>query len=159
MEIQKSFVTTDNQATLCCPKCGLTKIIAAGKYQKKKHVIKVRCNCKYAFATLLDFRRHYRKEVEFEGTYTMIEPAGGIGRLSVLNISRSGVGFAIGFTVAGKTAFKVGQRARIEFDLDDKNQTPINKVVVIRTISEKYVGCEFVDHQELDKSLGFYLAP
>ncbi len=158
MEIQKSFVTTDDKATLCCPKCGLTKIIAAGKYRKKKHIIKVRCNCKHAFATLLDFRRHYRKAVEFEGTYTMIAPAGGVGRLSVLNISRSGLGFTIGFTVAGKTAFKVGQKAQIEFDLDDRKQTPINKVVVIRTLSKKYVGCEFVDHQELDKDLGFYLA-
>ncbi len=158
MEIQKSFVTHDQMATLCCPHCNLTKIINVKKYLQKKHIIKVRCKCEHTFTTLLDFRRHYRKETaKFEGTYSMLAPARGTGHLKVLNISQKGVGFNIGITVSGTTAFEVGQKARIQFNLDDKKKTPINKIVIIRNIIDNFLGCEFIDHNELDKSLGFYL--
>jgi hypothetical protein len=159
MEIQKAFVTQDNKATLCCPKCSTTRIIDAEKYRDQKHTIKVRCQCSYSFTTLLDFRKHYRKEVDFDGKYIMLAPARGGGSLSVLNISRSGIGFSIAFAISGSSAFAEGQKAKIEFQLDDRNCTPINKVVIIRVVREGFIGCEFADQQELDKSLGFYLRP
>ncbi len=161
IELQKSFVTPDEKATLCCPKCGLIKIITVKKYREKKHTIKVKCQCNHGFTTLLDFRRHYRKGVEFEGNYSMLAPARGKGNLSVVNISRSGLGLNIAFTISADTTDMIqkGQKARIEFELDDKKKTFINKIVIIRYISGNYIGCEFEDPQELDKALGFYLTP
>lgn len=159
MEIQKAFVTPDDKATLCCPKCSTARIIDASKYRNQKHVIKVRCQCGYSFSTLLDFRNHYRKEVEFDGEYSMLAPDHGAGNMSILNISRSGVGFSITLAVAGSSSFKEGQQARIEFQLDDKNKTPLSKVVIVRVVRDGFIGCEFAEHQELDKALGFYLQP
>ncbi len=159
MEIQKSFVTSDEKATLCCPKCNLVRIVPVGKYRKKKHTIKIRCQCKHSFTILLDFRRHYRKDVKFDGNYGMLAPALGSGGLNILNISRNGMGVTISFSVPGSSDFKVGQKARIQFELDDRHKSPINKVVIIRSVRDNYIGCEFEDPQEIDKALGFYLRP
>lgn len=157
MEIQKSFVTPDLKATLCCPVCNLIKIVGVEKYKEQKHLIKVKCQCGHTFSTLLDFRRHFRKDVEFEGNYAMLAPARGRGNLSVVNISRSGLGMTIAFAVPGSTDFDKGQKLRVRFELDDSNKTEINRVVIVRNVIDNYIGCEFEDPQELDKSLGFYL--
>ncbi len=159
MDAHKSFVTLDNIATITCPECHKSKSVTVGKYRNKNHTLKVRCSCDNSFRILLDFRRHYRKETNLEGTYSMQSPALGTGRLNILNISRSGVGFAIGFEVAGRNTMKLGQKAQISFELDNKKMTVMNKVITIRTISDQYVGGEFEDHQALDKDLGFYLQP
>ncbi len=159
MEVHKSFVTLDNIAIITCPQCHKAKNIDATKYRDSKHVINVRCSCKYAFTVLLDFRRHYRKETELEGTYTLLAPAFGTGKLCILNISRSGVGFTIGFSVSGPHSMEPGQKARIAFELDNRKRTPIDKLVDIRNITDNYVGAEFDKNQPLDKDLGFYLQP
>lgn len=159
MEINKTFVTLDNVATITCPKCHKAKPISVDKYRNRKHNIKIRCSCGYSFSSLLDFRRHYRKETNLEGTYHLLPPGVGKGRLNILNISRSGVGFAIGFSVRSNHSIQIGQKARIVFDLDNKKQSGIDKVVTIRSIGELYIGCEFDDSHHLDKELGFYLQP
>jgi hypothetical protein len=159
MEVHKTFVTLDNVATITCPKCHKAKNISVGKYRSRKHNLKVRCSCSHSFSALLDFRRHYRKESNLEGSFSMVSPAFGAGRLNILNISRSGVGFTVGFSVNGRHTMKLGQKARISFELDNRKQTTIDKIVIIRNIFEQYIGCEFDDTGTLEKDLGFYLQP
>ena len=155
MDVQKSFVNTDGIATIKCPKCGIIKNLPAGQFRGRQHTLKVRCSCDYAWDILLDFRRHYRKKTDLSGTYILELPASGGGRLSVLNISRSGVGFS----VKGLHAIKIGQKARLQFTLDNKKQTPIDKHVIIRTVKGVYIGCEFIEDRVFEKDLGFYLQP
>jgi hypothetical protein len=155
MDVQKSFVNTDGIATIKCPKCGVIKNLSADQFRGKQHTLRVRCNCDYAWSILLDFRRHYRKKTELSGTYTLDPPASGGGRLSVLNISRSGVGFS----VKGLHAIMIGQKARLQFTLNNKKQTSIDKHVIIKTVKAGYIGCEFIEDRAFEKDLGFYLQP
>ncbi len=159
MEVHKSFVTLDNIATITCPQCHRAKKIDVAKYKTKTHTIKAKCSCGHAFSALLDFRRHYRKDTNLDGTYSMISPAFGKGAINILNISRSGVGFAIGLSAGANHAMEMHQKARISFELDNRKQTIINKVITIINVNNQYVGGEFDDNQTLDKDLGFYLQP
>jgi len=155
MDVQKSFVNAQGIATIKCPQCGIIKNLPATQYRGRQHALKVRCTCDYTWNLLLDFRRHYRKETELTGTYTLEEPSSGGGRLTVVNISRSGVGF----TVAGLHAVMIGQKARLHFALDNKKMTLLDKLVTIKSVKNGYIGCEFLDDRVFEKDLGFYLQP
>jgi hypothetical protein len=156
MDVQKSFVDIEGVATIQCPQCGIIKNISVNQYRGRQHSLKVRCSCNYAWDLLLDFRRHYRKVTELAGIYTLEAPASGGGRLVVVNISRSGVGF----NVTSMHSIIVDQKARLQFALDDKKNTLIDKLVIIRSVKNGYIGCEFADdHRVFDKDLGFYLQP
>jgi hypothetical protein len=155
MDVQKSFVNSEGIATIKCPKCGVIKNLPAAEFRGRQHTLKVRCKCDYAWSILLDFRRHYRKKAELAGTYTLIPPASGSGGVTVLNISRSGVGFR----VKGMHSIMIGQKARLRFTLDNKKQTPIDKNVIIKAVNAGYIGCEFIEDRAFDKDLGFYLQP
>jgi len=45
------------------------------------------------------------------------------------------------------------------FTLDDIHSSFIKKMVVVKVVRHKYVGCEFSHSNEYDKALGFYLLP
>lgn len=155
MDVQKSFVNTDGIAVIKCPSCGKIKNLQAEQFRGRQHTLKVRCNCGYGWSLLLDFRRHYRKTTELNGTYTLEAPATGGGRLTVINISRSGVGFS----VIGNHGIKIGHKVRLLFNLDDKKNTSIDKRVIVRAIHGTYIGCEFIEEKAFEKDLGFYLQP
>ncbi len=155
MDVQKSFVNTEGISVIKCPSCNKIKNLQADQFRGRQHVLKVRCSCGHAWSLLLDFRRHYRKETELDGTYTLDPPAIGGGRITVINISRSGVGCK----VTSSHSIKIGQKAHLCFNLDNKKQTAINKQVLIRTVLGNYIGCEFVEDNAFEKDLGFYLQP
>jgi PilZ domain len=155
-KVQKTFVKTNNTASIRCPKCDLVKNISVSKFRNCRHTFKIRCSCKHTFLVHLDFRRHYRKPTELTGTYTVIVPVNnGGGTMQVNNISRSG----IDFTISGLHNIQLDQKIVVTFKLDNKNQTEINKEVIVRRIRENRIGCEFVDQTQIGKDLGFYLRP
>ncbi len=157
MKVHKSFVKTNDTASIRCPDCALVKNIVVGRFRNNKHTLKTRCSCGCTFLVALDFRRHYRKPTKIIGIYSLIGPhASGGGQMQVNNISRSGVSF----TVSGRHSIGVGQKALLHFQLDDKNQTELTKKVLVKNIQDtNNVGCEFVNQTHIGKSLGFYLRP
>lgn len=157
MQITKTFISHNNTAAITCPKCGKSRSINVEKYRYKRHTIKVRCSCRYQFAVLLDFRKHFRKETNLEGTYTMVGPAAGSGILNILNISRLGIGFSVGFAVNGSHRMVPGQKVKVTFQLDNKKKSTINKSIIIRSVNDNYVGGEFDLNEAFEKDLGFYL--
>ncbi len=159
MEYPKLYVGADNKVMLICPRCRFSKAINAEKYRNKKRTIKIACQCGHRFATQLDFRQHYRKQVDLKGEYTLIAPAKGSNSLDVRNISRTGLGFTVDRTTLQKLNLEVGQKVRIHFALDDNKQTPIHKIAIVRSVTSNLIGCEYADQIEMDKALGFYLIP
>lgn len=159
MELIKTFISPDDIAAITCPKCSKARKISVTKYRHKRHKLKIRCSCHYVFGVLLDFRKHYRKETNLQGTYKMIAPAVGAGRLNILNISRNGVGFSIGISLDGAYAITPGQKMSISFQLDNKKQTSIQKLVTVRNVNDIYIGAEFHADSAFEKDLGFYLRP
>ena len=155
MNDQKSFVNPNGIAIITCPQCGIIKNLDVKKFQGIQHTLKVRCHCDHTWILQLDFRRHYRKATKLPGTYKLEAPATGGGIITILNISRSGVGFSI----SGPHVIKIGQQVRLRFTLDDKKHTFIDKLVVIKAIKGTYIGCELIESQVFEKDLGFYLQP
>ncbi len=156
MKTQKSFVKTNDTASIRCPKCDLVKNISVSKFRNSRHTFKIRCSCGHTFLVSLDFRRHYRKPTELTGTYNVIIPSGtGGGQMQVNNISRSGVDFS----VSGHHNIQLDQKIGLTFKLDNKKETEISKQVIVRQIRENSIGCEFIEQSQIGKDLGFYLRP
>jgi hypothetical protein len=151
---EKVFVS-NGTATISCPNCGKTKRIAVDRYCRRNHTIKVRCTCETSFLAHLEFRKHYRKPTELKGIYRITSDGGGGGSASIRNVSRGG----IGFTVSGMHSIQIGQKALIDFVLDNNKSSRFTKEVEIRSVSENFIGCQFISHQPFEKDLGFYLQP
>jgi len=151
---EKVFVSKGT-ATITCPHCSKTKRLAVDRYSGRKHTIKVRCNCDTTFLAHLEFRKHYRKPTDLRGLYRITSEGGGGGSVSIHNVSRGG----IGFTVSGKHNIQIGQKALIDFVLDNTKSTRLTKEVEIRSVSNNYIGCQFISQQPFEKDLGFYLQP
>lgn len=157
MQITKTFISHNNTAVISCPKCAKSKNVNVEKFRNRRHTLKVKCSCNHQFAVLLDFRKHFRKETNLDGTYTMVGPAAGSGVLIILNISKHGIGFSVGFAVNGSHRMVPGQKARVTFQLDNKKRSTITKSITIRSVNDHYVGGEFDHNETFDKELGFYL--
>lgn len=149
----KSYVNQDGSAAIVCPDCFRKKVVGVEKFRGKKGPLKVKCGCGHRFEVNLEFRRHYRKLTELDGTYKMDPPSNAAGISEIVNLSLSGACFK----VRGMHDLKEGQLGTIEFKLDNRKQTELFKHVIIRNINKDEVGCEFLDQQAFERELGFYL--
>ena len=150
---EKSFVKDDDMAIIVCPTCTGAKSINVAQYRNAQHTISVKCKCGAAFKVLLDFRQSYRKPTDLSGTYAMQSPASGGGVVKIRNVSLSG----LCFEVHGTHDINIGQKAIVEFTLDNRKETRIKKLVKIRSVRGHSIGCEFYQDQAFEKDLGFYL--
>jgi len=156
MKVQKSFVKTNDTASIRCPECALVKNIAVGKFRNNRHTLKTRCSCGNTFLVALDFRKHYRKPTNITGMYSLVGSSSrGGGQMQVNNISRSGLAFSI----SGHHSIQIGQQALLNFKLDNKKQTELTKKVIVKNIRDNNIGCEFLNQGQIGKDLGFYLQP
>lgn len=155
MQANKSFVKTNETASIRCPNCASVKNMPVGRFRNTQHTLKTRCSCDTVFMVSLDFRRHYRKPTKLIGVYTTLGGNGAGGQMQVDNISRSGVGFSF----SGKNRMTVGQKALLNFTINDRKQTELTKKVIIRRIKDNSIGCEFANMNQIGKDLGFYLQP
>ena len=152
---QKSFVKSGDEATISCPQCNSTKIIAVRQFRQRLHMLKVKCRCGYSFKVQLEFRRHYRKETDLQGLYNSVPPAISSGKAKIINLSLSGACFEL----RGMHDLKIGQKGVLIFTLDNRKETVLTKNIFIRTVTGNRIGGEFVEDRAFDKELGFYLRP
>ncbi len=151
----KTFVKPDSFATIVCPACRAVKNIGVLKFKDKKHAVRVKCGCGHTFEVQLEFRLHYRKETNLDGTYDIKPPAVGGGKTKIVNLSIRGACFE----VKGKHSLEPGQAGSLVFTLDDKKETVLIKNVIIKSVKGSRIGCEFVDDKAFEKELGFYMMP
>lgn len=150
----KVYVRDNNTATLICPACGAIKHTNTDAFRHSRHTITVRCRCREMFNILLDFRRHYRKQISLPGTYEITSQGGiGGGIIHIRNISKGG----LGFTVSGLHRIDKGQELLLEFQLNDKMKTVLKKMALVKSVQQNNIGCQFMENVEIDKALGFYL--
>lgn len=151
----KSFVKPDGEAMIVCPACDAARAISASQFRHRQHLVKVKCKCGHVYKVHLEFRRHFRKPTDLEGTYDLIPPATGGGKIKIVNLSLNGACFE----VRGIHDMQVGQKGSLVFTLDNRKETVLFKKVVIITVNGNRVGCEFVEDRAYEKELGFYLLP
>jgi hypothetical protein len=152
--ISKSYVRPDDTAVLTCPYCNQQKIILANSFIGYKRKLKVKCYCKQSFLVLLEFRRHIRKRAIMNGNYSNYSHKCSTGNLIIQEISLGGMSF----TSLDIGNFKVGDKFRVDFTLNDEHLTEIKKDVVVRNIRQRTVGCEFKRPEDVyGGPLGYYI--
>jgi hypothetical protein len=111
-------------------------------------------------------RRNFRKEVNLDGIIfqhyrdkkwgknlsesqlTNIKPI----NCKVTNISLKGIGLLIPKNVK----VEEGDNVIIKFILDNSTSTQVEKEVIVKAVIGTRIGCEFIDSDVGDSSLGFY---
>lgn len=155
--IEKVFITSNNTATFVCPQCGNVTTTNVSKFAStdKKITVKCHCNCGHHFSVSLEKRRQYRKVTNLPGMYYHRMDNGDMdkGMMRVVDISSTGLKLKL--NVARN--FEIGTLLRVEFELDDRRRTPVNKRVIVRNVKQDLVGTSFAPNEGEDPSLGFYL--
>ena len=160
MAKQKAYVREDGTTVLKCPFCNYARTVSVAILREKKRVIRVRCACQKSYAVDLELRKMFRKSASLRGKYinhSQQDDRGVLiqGKIVVRDISMGG----IGFETIGKCSIQKDDELEVTFTLDDKYASVIKKMVEVKIVRGKYVGCEFTHANEYDKALGFYLLP
>ena len=157
---EKVFVTESNMAVFECPQCNKGKSVDVSRYKDIRQAvrIKVKCPCGHSYRVVLERRKHFRKEVNFPGTYTHVLPdyREDKGRVTVKDLSRSGIKLKLNV----EKEFKIGDILLVEFQLNDKQRSFIKKDAAIKKIDKPYLCLEFksIDSSDSsDKAIGFYM--
>ena len=131
------------------------RLVARWRNIGKALTVKCKCKCGHEFQVTLEKRGMIRKPVNFAGTYTHISSLGEKieGQMTVRNISRKGLQLELSID----QSFQVGDTLDVDFRLDDASRSPVLKTVVIRNLSGRKLGTEFVETEAFDKMLGLYL--
>ncbi|OGQ99291.1 MAG: hypothetical protein A2521_13775 [Deltaproteobacteria bacterium RIFOXYD12_FULL_57_12] len=172
--VKLEFVKSDNTAVLNCPACRKSQSMPVAIFKPGKNPFKVKCSCGTIVPVQLEFRKHYRKMTNLVGHYQMqdgkmaaprpdnVKPAaarqlygadhGKPAVCKIASLSKKG----LGLQTAGLHTVEEGHMLVVAFHLDNNAQTEIKKMVVVRSVSNRHIGCEFLDdsHAQL---LGFYL--
>lgn len=160
MKVQKVFISGKEEVPIVCHNCGSHKSISTSSIRELGKTFKVKCRCGFSFSVVFEIRGHYRKPTDLLGTYNKVNPSDFGCNITVLNLSKTGVGFVIDSREGHCLDILPGDRIKLQFTLDDRERTIIQSFVLVRNISEGRVGAEF---ERLDphaaKQLGFYLIP
>lgn len=151
----KLFVHDKPSALLVCPVCGFVRELDVSKYPHLGgKTVNARCRCNSVLSISFDFRNQIRRQVMLDGSFTILEPGmdDTSGSITIHNISKKG----IGFSVLGGYEPMVGQRVHLEFHLDDRKHSLVEKDCIVRSVRGDVVGCEF-ENDDLGTALGFYL--
>ena len=64
----------------------------------------------------------------------------------------------LGFITLSRMRVQVGDTLKVKFTLDKVPPEIVEKEVIVRTIQDTYIGCEFSQESGFsDRTLGFYL--
>jgi hypothetical protein len=155
--IEKVYPTIENKATLICPQCKKSTTVDVSKYTSKTRAVKINstCSCGYKWTAILEKRKKYRKPVNLSGTYDYLKDGKVVDRggMKVVDLSFDGVKIMLNV----ERNLPVGDHLRLEFYLDDVNNSLIKKNVTVRNVSGRYVGATFRSTEAYDPVLGFYL--
>lgn len=155
--LPKVFIAGNNSATFVCPQCGNVTTANVAKYAtiKQKVTVSCRCSCGHLFDVSLEKRRQYRKDTNLPGVFYYRLDNGETDKGSMRVVDISSTGLKLKLNVVRK--FKEGDALKVEFHLDDKRRTLMEKEVVVRNVHQNLVGTSFAQNQVEDPNLGFYL--
>ena len=151
------FLSAENTSEFICNACNRHYQRDMSQYLQTPDTVKlkIKCKCGYAWSSILEKRRFYRKRIDLPGKYkyqitgkTVSE-----GFMNILDISRTGLKLKID----GEHKLKDGDWIEVEFRLDNQVKTLVNRIVNIKNVSGQYVGASFREMKNFDPILGFYM--
>jgi hypothetical protein len=95
----------------------------------------------------------FRKSTSLKGKYTNLSLDDDSGPMIVQDVSMGGIGFEI----LGEILLEKEHDLEVTFTLDDKDSSFIRKLVVVKIVKGRYVGCEFKSSFGYDKALPFHI--
>lgn len=146
-------------ANLACRHCNRQKLLDISEIRTLGTQLMATCICGNAMYVKIELRREHRKTVSLDGVFIrgpgdrLALKSDDWGRIQVCNLSRRG----IAFKTLGDQDIRVDDRFRVKFTLDNTAGSVIQKQVVVRSIAEGVVGCQFEGKDTCDVSLGFYM--
>ena len=164
MQRIKLFVNKDNIIKLRCPNCLEKKQIPASVL-KNKYKFRGRCKCNSVVEIELEYRKSFRKETTLAGYYS-----GNLKELPSVKVSDGDFITNITSTncnIMNISTYGLGLKSLIPHNIINDNilyvifqlsvGTIIEKKVIVRNVQDNNIGCEFIDVQEEDKDIGYYL--
>ena len=156
---QTVFISSNNTDTFRCPQCGAAKTADVSQYAgtTKKIAVNCTCVCGHRFRCRLEKRRQYRKGADLPGKFTLLGEGGpkDTGLAKIVDLSTTGLKLKLNVP----RTFPIGAKLLVEFRLDDRKRTPMEKRVIVRNVNGLYIGASFLPNELNDPALGFYLMP
>lgn len=158
-QIDTIFLKDGKHASLACNHCNRQRKLDISEIRVMGTQLKAICVCGKAKFIKVELRREHRKAVNLRGVF-MRGPGDRLalksddwGHIEVYNLSRRG----IGFKGLDKADIHVGDRCRVKFTLDNTAHSIIQKEVVVRSVVDGMIGCQFEGQDACDVTLGFYM--
>jgi hypothetical protein len=148
------YVDIKDQVTLICPKCNAKRSLDATPFKDARQAMKVNCTCGEVFRCAFEFRKHFRKKVRLEGTYS-IPKTKESGDVLIDNLSIEGIGFNV---LNESHNIEHGSVLTMRFKLDNKQETVVERTVKVTSVRGGSVGGMFFGSAR-NKTVGFYLMP
>ena len=158
-QVSTALLKDGKTANIACKHCNRQKLLDISEIRTIGTRLKATCACGKEMYIKVELRREHRKSVNFDGVFIrgrgerLALKSDDWGRILIDNISRHG----IGFKVAGKQDVRVNDRFRVKFTLDNTASSVIQKEVVVRSVGEETIGCQFVGTDACDVTIGFYM--
>lgn len=158
-----AHVNSNDEISLLCQECGNFLMVDASPYKVMPSELDVTCDkCGHTFTLSLNFRNFYRKETNLSGICAIVDtpwPGDTIDfenctGIIVENLSRTGIGFKL----KSPLSLFAGDILLVKFTLDNTKRSSVTKTVIVRRITDDYIGAEFFPYiDERDKDLAFYI--
>lgn len=152
----KLFVSSENTVPIVCIRCNRSKDINVDRFKGQRNV-RVKCPCGNTWEIQIEYRGHYRKKTELRGSYKIIskdKSPGDAGVMTVVDLSLTGLHMKF---KDFPFSLDVGDILNVRFNLDDKNNSLVNRDVVVKNIHRPYVRVMFHRLYREDSTIGFYL--
>jgi hypothetical protein len=161
MSKQKVFISSDGKATFVCPACVRARTVNTARHPTLSRAarVRVKCPCGHPYPVSLERRRYFRKAVDLRGIFFQTVNGRQVdkGPMVVLDLSRTGMRIRLNES----RPLRIGDTLVVKFQLDDRQQSLINKESIVRRIDGVDLGAEFIASDVTDAStraIGFYLA-
>jgi len=150
--MKKVYVDENNRARVICPECGFKKNVDAMNFKDIKSMVKGKCKCSVGFDFILEYRKHYRKNVKLPGEY-IVQKSGEKGEVIIRELSLTGIRFE---------SMKPHQISKddildMKFRLDNPRRSEIRRLTKIIWIDNRNVGVQFNETKLFETDLAFYL--
>ncbi|MEJ5301515.1 MAG: PilZ domain-containing protein [Thermodesulforhabdaceae bacterium] len=151
IEIKKARIDPKKGTLVVCNRCGKIGKIPPGCAENRNLLVK--CPCGNKFHVIVDMRMHYRKPVMLYGKcwregddreYSMV----------VENLSFGGLCFRSPLV----KMLKIGDIVYVNFELRDHRRSIIRQLGIVRHTGHQRAGLEFVQQENYNKALAFFLS-
>lgn len=153
MKEPKLYIDEAGQGFFECPHCGKQVKFDTSAFQGLSSGVKVKCPCGEEFKVCFGLRKGRRKQSFFRGHYVKLSQGKERGRIRVRDVSVGG----IRFTTWNAHDLKEGDKILVQFALEDRRDSEIERTATVRWVKDMTIGCQFTDHRVMDAGLGFYV--